>query len=175
MASKDESLWSRRGLLVAGVAGALAAPAKARKIRVAVLGIGHAHAMGKIRALRSMDEFELAGVCEPDAGRRREHEALQGLKWLSESEVLGDGGIRLVAVESRVQENLDYARKCIDAGKYVHLDKPPGEDLGALQRLLEDARRKNLVVQMGYQWRYHAGMQAAIEAARKGWLGNIYT
>ncbi len=174
MASKDESLWSRRGLLVAGVAGALAAPAKARKIRVAVLGIGHAHAMGKIRALRSMDEFELAGVCEPDAGRRREHEALQGLKWLSESEVLGDGGIELVAVESRVQENLDYARKCIDAGKYVHLDKPPGEDLGALQRLLEDARSKNLVVQMGYQWRYHAGMQAAIEAARKGWLGNIY-
>ncbi len=98
MASKDESLLSRRGLLVAGVAGALAAPAKPRKIRVAVLGIGHAHAMGKVRALRSMDEFDLAGVCEPDAGRSREHEALEGLKWLSESEVLGDGGIELIAV-----------------------------------------------------------------------------
>jgi predicted dehydrogenase len=166
--------FSRRGLLIAGVAGALVAPAKARKIRVAVLGIGHAHAMGKVRALRSMDEFELAGVCEPDVGQSREHEALQGVKWLSESEVLGDGGIELVAVESRVQENLDYARKCIDAGKYVHLDKPPGEDLGALERLLENAGRKNLVVQMGYQWRYHAAMQAAIEAARKGWLGDIY-
>ena len=27
---------------------------------------------------------------------------------------------------------------------------------------------------MGYQWRYHAGMQAAMEAARKGWLGRVY-
>ena len=87
--------------------------------------------------------------------------------------MLSDGSIELGRVESRVQENLGYARKCIDAGKYVHLDKPPGEDLGALRRLLEDAGRKNLAVQMGYQWRYHAGMQAAIEAARKGWLGNI--
>ena len=121
-----------------------------------------------------MDEFELAGVCEPDVGQSREHEALKGVKWLSESEVLGDGSIELVAVESRVQENLDYARKSIDAGKYVHLDKPPGEDLGTLERLLEEAGRKNLVVQMGYQWRYHAAMQMAIEAARKGWLGNIY-
>ena len=174
MASKDKPLLSRRGLLVAGIAGALAAPAGTRKIRVAVLGIGHAHAMGKVQALRSMDEFELVGVCEPDAGQSREHEALEGLKWLSESEVLGDGSLELVVVESRVQENLHYARKCIDAGKYVHLDKPPGVDLGALRQLLEDAGRKNLVVQMGYQWRYHAGMQAAIKAARKGWLGNIY-
>ena len=176
MVIKDESRLSRRGLLIAGAGamGALAAPAKVRKIRVAVLGIGHAHAMGKVRALRSMDEFELAGVCEPDAGQSREHEAVRGVKWLSESEVLGDRSIELVAVESRVQENLDYAGKSIDAGKYVHLDKPPGEDLGALERLLQDAGRKNLVVQMGYQWRYHAAMQTAIEAARKGWLGNIY-
>ena len=167
-------LFSRRGLLIAGVGGALAAPGQARKIRVAVLGIGHVHAMGKVRALRSMDEFELIGVCEPDTGRSREHEAVRGITWLSESEVLGDRSIELVAVESRVQENLDYARKSIDAGKYVHLDKPPGEHLGVLERLLADAGRKNLVVQMGYQWRYHAAMQAAIEAARKGWLGNIY-
>ena len=27
---------------------------------------------------------------------------------------------------------------------------------------------------MGYQWRYHPAMQAAIEAARKGWLGRVY-
>ena len=28
---------------------------------------------------------------------------------------------------------------------------------------------------MGYQWRYHPAMQAAIEAARKGWLGRVYS
>jgi predicted dehydrogenase len=28
---------------------------------------------------------------------------------------------------------------------------------------------------MGYQWRYHPAMQAALEAARKGWLGEVYS
>ena len=27
---------------------------------------------------------------------------------------------------------------------------------------------------MGYQWRYHPGMQAAIEAAKAGWLGPVH-
>ena len=27
---------------------------------------------------------------------------------------------------------------------------------------------------MGYQWRYHPAMAAAMEAARKGWLGRVY-
>jgi predicted dehydrogenase len=27
---------------------------------------------------------------------------------------------------------------------------------------------------MGYQWRYHPGMQTAIEAAKKGWLGTVH-
>jgi len=40
--------------------------------------------------------------------------------------------------------------------------------------LLADAKRRGRAVQMGYQWRYHSGMQAAIEAAKKGWLGRVY-
>lgn len=27
---------------------------------------------------------------------------------------------------------------------------------------------------MGYQWRYHPAIEAAVEAARKGWLGQVY-
>ena len=34
-----------------------------KKIRVAVLGTGHAHALGKIQALRTLPEYELAGIC----------------------------------------------------------------------------------------------------------------
>src|SRR5262249_49363150 len=64
-----------------------------------------------------------------------------------------------------------YAAKCAAAGKYVHLDKAPGEDLEGLRSLLKDAARRRRAVQMGYQWRHHPAMQAAIEAARKGWLG----
>lgn len=163
-----------RRTLLSGAAGAGATPA-ARRIRAAVYGIGHAHAMGKIAALRALPQYELVGVCEPEPSRRRTHKALDGVRWLTPREMLDDASIEMIAVESRVQENLDYAGQAIAAGKFVHLDKAPGASLPAFRRLLEEANRRQRVVQMGYQWRYHPAIEAALEAARKGWLGRVYS
>ena len=147
------------------------------KIRVAVIGIGHAHAAGKTKVLLESPDFDLVGVCEPDGELRRQQggdPVYQGVRWLSIEELVDDPSIQLIAVESRVQENLAYAQRAIEAGKHVHLDKPPGNDLEKLRSLLNEADRRNLVVQMGYMWRYHPGIQTAIEATRKGWLGQVY-
>jgi predicted dehydrogenase len=149
-------------------------PARSDRIRVAVLGTGHAHALAKIRTLRSHPSYEFVGICRPDADEPSEGEVFQGVRWLTIEEVLRDASIELAAVESRVGRNLEYAEQCVKAGKYVHLDKAPGEDLEKLRSVLEEARRRKRVVQMGYQWRYHPAMQAAIEAAKQGWLGKIY-
>ena len=147
----------------------------AKPVRAAVYGTGHAHAMGKIAALKALPQFELVGVCEPGTSRPRAHPALAGVRWLSQREILEDASIELIAVESRVQENLTYARQAIDAGKFVHLDKAPGTNLGTFRALLGEAARRKRVVQLGYQWRYHPAMQAALEAARQGWLGEVYS
>jgi hypothetical protein len=45
--------------------------------------------------------------------------------------------------------------------------------LGAIQTLVEDARRKKLLLQTGYVWRCHEGVNTALDAARKGWLGDV--
>jgi predicted dehydrogenase len=163
---------TRRALFSAAGAMAFSAP---KPIRTAVYGIGHAHAMGKVAALRALPQFELAGVCEPDAARPRTNKALEGVRWVDERDVLDDASIELIVVESRVQDNLTYARRAIAAGKFVHLDKAPGVSLTALRDLLDEAGRRNRTVQMGYQWRYHPAMQAALQAARKGWLGEVYS
>jgi len=160
-----------------GAAGAAALrplAASSGAIRAAVLGTGHAHAAGKIRALRGLPQYELAGICRPDPDEPNQGEVFQGVRWLSLDQVLNDASIELVLVESRVQRNLHYAQRCVSAGKFVHLDKAPGEDLAALRTLLSGAAKRSRAVQMGYQWRYHPAMRAAIEAARKGWLGRVY-
>lgn len=164
---------TRRTLLSA--AGSLPALASTKPIRAAVYGTGHAHAMGKIAALRALPQYELVGVCEPDTTQPRTHKALDGVRWLSQKEMLEDASIELIAVESRVQENLLYAREAVDAGKFVHLDKAPGNNMTAFRALLAEAGRRKRTVQMGYMWRYHPAMQAALEAARKGWLGDVYS
>ncbi len=179
------ALWNRREFVALGVGtittaitqDSPTATTSDSKNRAAVLGIGHAHAAAKTKVLRDSLDFELVGVCEPNEKLRRQYggePAYQGVRWLSINELLDDPSVQLVAVESLVQENLAYAKQAIEAGKHIHLDKPPGNDLERLRSLLSEADRRQLAVQMGYMWRYHPGVQAAIEAARKGWLGEVY-
>jgi predicted dehydrogenase len=139
-----------------------------------MIGTGHGHAASKIKALRVLPEFDFVGICRPDPDEPGEGELFRGVRWMSMEEVLGDPTIELVAVESLPGRNLTYAQRCVAAGKFVHLDKPPGADIRTLRSMLAEAGRRKRTVQMGYQWRYHPGMQTAIEAAKKGWLGKVH-
>src|SRR5262249_37446020 len=47
-------------------------------------------------------------------------------------------------------------------------------DLAGLLAQVELARRKKLVLRMGYMWRHHPGINKALEAARQGWLGEVH-
>ncbi len=145
------------------------------KIRTAVIGTGHGHALSKIRALRAMPEYEFAGVCQTVSTEPTKDNALVGVNWLSFDQILNDASIEMVAVESaEIANNLNHAERLVKAGKFVHLDKPPGADLIRLRKLFDDAAARGRIVQMGYQWRYHPAMQAVVQAAQNGWLGRVY-
>ena len=151
----------------------LAAPAK--KIRVAMVGTGHGHAASKILALQSMPEYDFVGVFRPFDDDPAIGNVFANVRKLTIDEALHDPSIELIAAEfADAERNLQYAQLAINAGKFVHLDKPPGANIVGLRKLLADAQQSKRVVQMGYQWRYHSGMEAALEAARKGWLGRVY-
>ncbi|MBC8232685.1 Gfo/Idh/MocA family oxidoreductase [bacterium] len=147
------------------------------KIRAGLLGISHAHAIGKLRTIQSSPEYELVGVCEPNAElqqQRKDEDVFKGVRWLSEPELLGDETVQLVAVEGRVQDNLDLARRAVEAGKHIHLDKPAGKSLDEFKALLDLVQQKNLLLQMGYQFRYNTGFELAMKALNEGWLGEIF-
>ncbi len=153
----------------------LAAAPGGGKIRCAMIGTGHGHANSKILALKSMAEYEFLGVARPDKDDPAIGPAFKNPTWLDERDILKNPDIEMVAIEfADAERNLHFAQLAIDAGKWVHLDKPPGANLKGLQRLLDSARSRGRHVQMGYQWRYHAGIEAAMDAARKGWLGRVY-
>jgi len=72
------------------VVGAAALSAADDRIRVAMIGTGHGHALSKIKALRSMPEYELVGIHRPDSSDEpAEGEPLRGVKWLTMDEILG--------------------------------------------------------------------------------------
>jgi predicted dehydrogenase len=152
--------------------------AAGRRIKIGQIGTGHAHASGKVQAIRKFPEqYELVGIVEPDAQRRAAAEknpAYEGLTWLTEEQLLNTAGLQAVAVETLVRDLVPTARRCVAAGMHVHLDKPAGESLKDFRALLDDATSRRLTVQMGYMLRYNAGIQFCRRAVKEGWLGNVF-
>jgi len=184
--TRRRDFLSAAGLAAAGlaVAGgplvrstARAGEAKPRPVKAGQIGTAHAHAAGKMEAMRRLrSDYEVVGVVEPDEGRRRAAErsrVYQGLRWMTEEELLATPGLKVVAVETAVDELVATGTRCVAAGMHIHLDKPAVDSLGAFRRLLEQATTKRLTVQMGYMFRHNPAFRLCFQAVRDGWLGRI--
>ena len=144
------------------------------RIRIAFLGGAHAHTPAKVALVKSMPLYELAGICEENPAARAPYEKL-GIPFLKRDAVLGDASIRVVAVGSAVKDHVPDARQALEAGKHIHLEKAPAATLAEFRTLAGLAARRNVLLQVGYMWRYNPAMRAALDAARNGWLGEVRT
>jgi predicted dehydrogenase len=162
--------------------GALLAPLAARAadpkvVRAGVLGTSHSHTTGKLKAMQDSPSYQVVGICENDPeakARAQKNPAFRDLRWMTEEDLLRDSSINLIVVECNVWEALGLGAKVIAAGKHLHIEKPPGNEWAPFKKLVEDAKAKKLLLQTGYVWRWHEGINAALDAARKGWLGEVY-
>ena len=64
---------------------------------------------------------------------------------------------------------------CVDAGKHIHMDKPASGTLEEYKYILDTAKEKNLVVQLGYMYRYNPAVLKCFEHIKNGDLGEIYS
>ncbi|HBY62847.1 MAG TPA: hypothetical protein DEH78_23740 [Solibacterales bacterium] len=159
-----------RGAFLGTLAGAAAAQAQQRPpIRIAFLGASHSHAADKIRIAGSSPDWELVGVHEEDRVIQT-----PGVPRLSRDQVLNDKSIQAIAVESAVARHESDALAAVEAGKHVHVEKPMAHTAAGLKKLDAAARARKRLVQSGYMWRYNPAVRLAMEAARKGWLGEVY-
>lgn len=145
--------------------------AEARRSPVGFLGVAHSHALEKFKILRDSTEFDLIGVCEGSANTREPFAKL-GTKFISRDELLARAEV--VVVESAVRDHARDAKAALAAGRHVHVEKPPAATMRECEELVRLARQKNRLLQVGYMWRFHPGLNRVFEAARNGWLGDVY-
>ena len=166
----------KRREFIGGMAATLCAPSIAgatapEKIKIGQIGLVHAHSRGKLGAIRAMpDDYELVGVVEPDAAR---HKSVRGVKFISEEQLLNTKDLQAVAIETSVRNLVPTAARVVASGRHVHLDKPAGPSLPAFHKLVADARRQKLTIQMGYMLRYNPAFQFMFRAVREGWFGEV--
>jgi len=148
------------------------------KLKIGQIGTAHSHAASKMATLRRLSNiFEIVGIVEPNKKLQniaRTKTEYQGLNWLTEQQLFEIAGIQAIAIETELDQLVPTSLRCIDAGLHVHIDKPPGKSLPEFKNLLDQAKLKGLVVQMGYMFRYNPAFQFCLKAVRKGWLGEIF-
>jgi predicted dehydrogenase len=170
-------------LVIPAIAFSAASPALAGSgsdiktpIKIGQIGVGHGHAT-KLSVYRDSPDYEIVGLVEPDVALRKaagSNPVYQGIPWLTREQLLATPGLQAVLIETRVRDLLNNAEACIDAGVHVHLDKPAGESLPQFRRILNSADRKNLLVQMGYMYRYNPAVVLLRDFLNRGWLGEIF-
>ncbi len=149
-----------------------------RRIKVGQIGIGHNHGAEKIATVRKLPEiYEVVGVVEPEPKWRQERGDLpqyNNLPWLTEQQLFNTPGLQAVLVETDVPELVPTAKRCLEAGFHIHMDKPAGYVLDDFANILNIARQKHLTVQLGYMFRNNPAVQLCMQAVGEGWLGNVF-
>ena len=147
------------------------------KIKIGQIGLAHAHGEGKMLAVRKFPElFEVVGICEDNEEvfqRRGNLEAYRDLPRMSEEELLSK--VDAVLVECSPKNLTQTAKKCIEAGKHIHLDKPTTGSVEEYTAIINSAKEQELVVQLGYMYRYNPAIMKSFEIIKNGGIGTIHT
>lgn len=176
MASRRQAIQGIGVAAWAAVGSARGAIRHATPIRVGQIGVAHGHAT-KLAIYRQSNEYEVVGLAEPDAALRAKaskNTAFQDVPWMSVDQLLATPGLQAVLIETSPRDSLRYAEQCIEAGLHVHLDKPAGESYLQYDRILRRAHSKQLMVQMGYMYRYNPGFLRLRELIAQQALGQIF-
>ena len=146
-------------------------------IKIGQIGIGHNHGEAKMQAVRKFPElFQVVGFAEKNEEwikKRGNLECYKGLKRYPVDELIEKCDALLI--ETDVWDLTEVAQKCVDAGKHLHIDKPGSGSLEEYKKMLDTAKKKNLVIQLGYMYRYNPAIQKTFELINEGKLGEIYS
>ena len=159
-------MYSRRTFiagttLAAGhVLATVTSPLPPRRIPLAFLGAGYSHFAGKYAVTQASPDFEVIGVCEEDATIR--DRMATPPRWISWGDLVERSEV--VVVESGVRRHAVDALRALEAGKHVHLEKPPADTMSGFDALIAAAARKHRLLQVGYMWRYNPGLMALLDA-----------
>lgn len=144
------------------------------RLRVGVIGTGH---LGQhhVRLMSNIPEARLAGVADLDLARARKLAAQHQTRAFSDWKDLPD--VKAVVVATPTPTHHAITKELLTRGVHCFVEKPLTERVEEAEELIDLARQKNLVLQVGHVERFnpavaemakHAKDPVFIEANRLG-------
>lgn len=69
--------------------------------------------------------------------------------------------------------HIPFAKEAIEHNSHIFVEKPMSHTLDGVDEVIESARAKNLVLQVGYQFRFHPGLRLVKELLDEGRIGKL--
>jgi predicted dehydrogenase len=146
-----------------------------KALNIAVIGCGY-WGPNLIRNFRSQTDCNVQTVCDLNQ-ERLDH--MKGLYPEVETstdvdKVFSDPGIDAVVVATPVDLHYDFAKRGLEAGKHVFVEKPMTSAAVHSRELVNIADNKGLTLMVGHTFIYSAPVRKIKEIIESGELGEIY-
>ncbi|MEM7534038.1 MAG: Gfo/Idh/MocA family oxidoreductase [Chloroflexota bacterium] len=137
--------------------------------RAGFIGAGNRSRKAHYPNVNRLDDVEMTAVCELDEERLDMVVEPYGFTHVygNHKEMLDGVDVDIVYCVMNEQWLLQPALDCINAGKHVFIEKPPGMNSGETQMLLDAAIANDVYVMVGYQRRYAAITKEAMRRVQE--------
>src|ERR1700685_3623811 len=144
-------------------------------IRVGVIGYGY-WGPNVVRNLHGLDSTRVEMICDRSpSALARARKAYPSVATCSDpAEILKSPNIDAVAVITPVWTHYDLAKKALENGKHVFVEKPFTSSVAQGAELVELAARKNLRIIVAHTFLFTGAVRKIRELTESGALGDLY-
>lgn len=121
------------------------------------------HELGALRYVCDTQEAALKGIDFPGV-----------IKTTSVDQALNDPEVDALVIASSAQTHFPLARRALDAGKHVLVEKPMAMTLAEANEMASLAREKGKVLMVGHLLRYHPAVRKLKQMISEGIIGRPY-
>ena len=142
--------------------------------RIGVVGCGY-WGSKHTRVFNQMERAELSAVCDLDAGRLEKIRLQYSrVKTTSNFQEMLDSDVDGIVIATPANTHYALAKKVLEAGKHVLVEKPLTTSVDTAQTLIRLAQEKQLVLMTGHTYQYHPAVEFLRTLLESGELGELY-
>ena len=137
-----------------------------KKTKVGVVGVGH---LGEhhVRIFRELSDVHLVGILDTNQLRLKEIENKYQTRGFDNYEELINAGIEAVSIAVPTEHHFSSAQRFLERGINVLLEKPITRTVKEAEILLQIAKKKKLVFQIGHIERFNVAVKVLNEMVKR--------
>ena len=144
-----------------------------KKIRVGIMGCAAIAKRSLAPAFAAHPSFQLTAIASRTAEKANEFAGQYGARPCSYDELVAADDVDLIYCPLPTGLHAEWVAKCLQAGKHVLCEKSLACTYEEVQRLVELARERKLLLMESFQFRFHAQNIYVKQLLREGAIGPL--